>query len=150
MHQFSYLLVLWEALWREVCYAVIGTAVTQTVEEISMTAKELAEEKGCGEDVMGLWCRPMARWTKDNRAFHIMREQIRRHLDVDIHLPDVFRTSPERMASSATGFRLSGRDRRKLTKELRQADPKPLDDKERSAIWEKIQSAIQPGTWSQQ
>lgn len=140
-------LVLWEALWREVRYAVIGIAVTQSVEEIARCAKELAEERGCEEDVMGLWLSTVAKWTKDNRAFHLMREQIQRHLNVvDIHLPATVRTRLERMVSSAAGSRLSARERRRLTKELRQGEPKPLDDEERNTMWEKIQSFIKPAT----
>lgn len=140
-------LVLWEALWREVRYAVIGIAVTQTVEEIIKCAQELAEERGCGEDVVGLWVSTVTKWTKDNRAFHIMREQIQRHLNVvDIHLPHPVRTRLERMVSSAAGSRLSARERKRLTKELREGDPKPLDDDERDAIWERIQGAIKPAT----
>lgn len=140
-------LVLWEALWREVRYAVIGIAVTQTVEEIIKCAQELAEERGCGEDVLSLWVSTVTKWTKDNRAFHIMREQIQRHLNVvDIHLPHPVRTRLERMVSSAAGSRLSARERRRLTKELREGDPKPLDDDERDAIWERIQGAIKPAT----
>lgn len=140
-------LVLWEALWREVRYAVIGIAVTQTVEEITRCARELAEERVCEEDMMGHWVSTVAKWTKDNRVFHIMREQIQRHLNVvDLHLPVAVRTRLERMVSSAAGSRLSTRERRRLTKELRQGDPKPLDDEERNAIWEKIQSTIKPAT----
>lgn len=139
-------LVLWEALWREVRYAVIGIAVTQTVEEITRGAEELIKERGCKEDVMALWVGTVTKWTKDHRAFHIMREQIQRHMYVDIHLPPVVRTRLERMISRAAGSRLSARERRRLTKELRQGDPKPLDDAERNAIWEKIQSNIKPGT----
>ncbi|KAH8754096.1 hypothetical protein F5883DRAFT_186893 [Diaporthe sp. PMI_573] len=139
-------LVLWEALWREVRYAVIGIAVTQTVEEITKCAKELAGERGCEVDLVGLWVSTVANWTKDNRAFHTMREQIQRHLSVDIHLPAAVRTRLERMVSSAAGSRLSARERRRLTKELRQGDPKPLDDEEREGIWERIQSNIKPGT----
>lgn len=41
-------LVLWEALWCEVRYAVIGIVVTQTVEEITRGANELVKERGCG------------------------------------------------------------------------------------------------------
>lgn len=138
-------LVLWEALWREVRYAVIGIAVTQTVDEINKCAKELAEEQGCEEDVASLWLSTVTKWTKDNRPFHIMREQIQRHLNVvDIHLPHSVRTRLERMVSCAAGSRLSARERRKLTKELREGDPKPLDDDERNATWHKIQDAIKP------
>lgn len=140
-------LVLWEALWREVRYAVIGIAVTQTVEEIIKCAKELAEESGCEEDEVGLWVSTVTKWTKDNRAFHTMREQIQRHLNVvDIHLPHEVRTRLERMVSSAAGSRLSARERKRLTKELREGDPKPLDDEERNTMWERIQGAIKPAT----
>ncbi|KAG8167035.1 hypothetical protein KVR01_002724 [Diaporthe batatas] len=140
-------LVLWEALWREVRYAVIGIAVTQTVEQIIVAAKELAEERGCTEGVMTLWMWAVTKWTKDNRAFHILREQIQRHLNfVDMHLPPVVRTRLERLISSTTGSRLSARERRQLTKELRQGGPKPLDDSQRNVIWEKIESTMKPGT----
>ncbi|KAJ0123333.1 hypothetical protein J7T55_011798 [Diaporthe amygdali] len=140
-------LVLWEALWREVRYAVIGIAVTSTVDEIIKCAKELIEERGCEEDVMSRWVSTVMKWTNDNRAFHIMREQIQRHLNiVDIHLPQVVRTRLERMVSSAAGSRLSTRERRRLTKELREGEPKPLDDDERGAIWRRIQDVIKPAT----
>lgn len=140
-------LVLWEALWREVCYAVIGIAVTQTVEEIIRCAEELVEERGCEEDVVSLWVSTMTKWTKDNRAFHIMREQIQRHLNVvDIHLPHPVKMRLERMISSAAGSRLSTKERKRLAKELWEGDPKPLDDDERGIIWERIQNSIKPAT----
>ena len=50
------------------------------------------------------------------------------------------------MVSSAAGSRLSARGRRALTKELREGGPKPLDDEERNAIWERVQGVIKPVT----
>ncbi|KAI3397788.1 hypothetical protein diail_10321 [Diaporthe ilicicola] len=117
-------LVLWEALWREVRHAVMGIAVTQTVEEIKTCARELVEERTCGEDVASLWVSTVTKWTKNNRS---------ERADP---------ATPERggYPSAAPGADEAGED------ELRQGDPKPLDDEERNAIWQRIQDAIQPAT----
>lgn len=140
-------LVLWEALWREVRYTVIGIAVTQTVDEITQCAKDLAQDRGCGEEAAGLWVSTVDRWTKIERNFHMMREQIQRHLNiVDIHLPSQVRTRLERMVSAAAGVRLSARERKKVTKVLREGGPKPLDDDGRGEIWQRIQDSIKPAT----
>lgn len=140
-------LVLWEALWREVRYAVIGIAVTQTVDCIRNCARDLAQERGCGEEAASLWVSTVNKWTKIERNFHMMREQIQRHLNVvDIHLPPQIRTRLERIVSAAVGSRLSARDRKQVTKVLRNGDPSPLDDDERNGIWLRIQDAIRPAT----
>lgn len=140
-------LVLWEALWREVRYAVIGIAVTQTVDEITQCAKDLAQGRGCGEEVAGLWESTVDRWTRIERNFHMMREQIQRHLNiVDIHLPFQVRTRLERMVSAAAGARLSARERKRVTEVLREGEPKPLDDDGRGEIWQRIQNSIKPAT----
>ncbi|ROW10148.1 hypothetical protein VMCG_01611 [Cytospora schulzeri] len=140
-------LVLWEALWREIRYAIIGIAVTQTVDEMTQCAKDLARERGCEEDAASLWASTVDKWTKVERNFHMMREQIQRHLNVvDIHLPYLVRTRLERMVSAAAGNRLSARERKRITKVLQAGDPKPLDDDGRVEIWRRIQDAIKPAT----
>lgn len=142
-------LVLWEALWREVRYAIIGISATQTVDEITQCARDLAQDRGCGEDAASLWVSNVYKWTKIDRNFHMMREQIQRHLNVvDIHLPSQVRTRLERMVSAAAGTRLSARERKRVTKVLRDGEPKPLDDEGRDEIWQRIQDAIKPATMS--
>ncbi|KUI57637.1 hypothetical protein VP1G_10942 [Cytospora mali] len=122
-------MVLWEALWREVRYAVIGIAVTQTVDEIRQCARDLAQERGCEEVTTSLWTSTVDKWTEIERNFHMMREQIQRHLNVvDIHLPYQVRTRLEHMVSAAAGTRLSARERKRITKLLRDGEPKPLDN----------------------
>ncbi|KUI73445.1 hypothetical protein VM1G_08951 [Cytospora mali] len=140
-------MVLWEALWREVRYAVIGIAVTQTVDEIRQCARDLAQEGGCEEVTTSLWTSTVDKWTEIERNFHMMREQIQRHLNVvDIHLPCQVRTRLEHMVSAAAGTRLSARERKRITKVLRDGEPKPLDDGERDEIWMRIQDDIKPAT----
>ncbi|KAL0779147.1 hypothetical protein CaCOL14_003631 [Colletotrichum acutatum] len=69
--------LLWEMVWREVRYAVIGIALTQVIDKIHIAAKRAARET-----------------TERNQSpfseadIKRMREQIQRHIDiVDIHLP---------------------------------------------------------------
>lgn len=140
-------LVLWEALWREVRYAVIGIAVTQTVEEIRKCAKELAAERGLEEDVASLWTLTVSKWTKSKREFHNMREQIQRHLNVvDIHLPPQVRERLEVKVKTAADKRLDSQQRSRLTRILQEGDPTPLEDHRRDKIWQRIQDDIRPGT----
>lgn len=140
-------MVLWEALWREVRYAVIGIAVTQTIDEIRRCAEELAIERECEDDVASLWISAVTKWTKNKREFHNMREQIQRHLSiVDIHLPAEVRARLGKKLANALESRLHPGEKDKITKVLRQGEPKPLEDDQRNEIWEHIQEAVRPGT----
>ncbi|KAJ9155277.1 NACHT domain protein [Pleurostoma richardsiae] len=143
--------VLWEALWREVRYAVIGIAVTQAVEEIGRCAREAAGAAGDAGDgvaaAAGLWLAAVGKWTRNKRAVNNMREQIQRHLGVvDIHLPAEVRTRLEQAVREAMGSRLDVEGREELAAALRNGKSRHLEQDQRNEIWGHIQDAIRPGT----
>lgn len=141
--------VLWEALWREVRYAVIGIAVTQAIEEITTSAETLMREKGCDERVGSLWMATVSKWAKNKRVVNTMREQIQRHLDlVDLHLPSEIRMRMVRMVEGAVSDGIGGNGEvAELSKALRDGKSKPLLEDQRSGIWKNIQDAIRPATF---
>lgn len=145
-------MVLWEALWREVRYAVIGIAVAQAVEEIgagaAALAAELVEEGAGTAGAAGLWVASVDKWTRGRRAFNNMREQIQRYLNlVNLHLPDEVKVRLEHQLSAAIMEHVDGNGLVEITQKLRQGNAKPLTDGQRNKIWMHIQEAIRPGTW---
>lgn len=141
-------LVLWEALWREVRYAVIGIAANQVAEEIKSRAEELAASRDCEEEDAALWNSSISKWVKNKRAFNNMREQIQRHLNLlEIHLPDDVRARIEQKAKQVIASRLTEEEQREVTAALRNGKSEPLEDAQREEMWEHIQEAIRPGTY---
>jgi len=141
--------VLWEALWREVRYAVIGIALTQAIEEIKNCAELLIGEKECEQRTRSLWLSTVSTWTKNKRAVNTMREQIQRHLDlVDLHLPADVRLRLDRMVETAIGDGIGDEGEvEAVAKGLRDGNSKPLPDDQRNDTWKSIQDAIRPGTF---
>ncbi|KAK1492237.1 hypothetical protein CTAM01_10031 [Colletotrichum tamarilloi] len=132
--------LLWETVWREVRYAVIGIALTQVIEKIHDAAKRAAREAPVrsqsffSETEIERWVTVVGKWTAATWSMNCMREQIQRHIDiVDIHLP------PERKK------RLEG----KLSLLVFEQDEElgsQLTFAQREAIWVDVQEAIKPGT----
>lgn len=132
--------LLWETVWREVRYAVIGIALTQVIEHIHLAAKKVAEEASVrrqevfSEADTNHWVAAVTKWTANEWSMNTLREQIQRHIDiVDIHLP------PDRKA----------RLKRKLGNLVFDQEEKlgsQLTETQRAAIWANLQDAIRPGT----
>jgi hypothetical protein len=139
--------VLWEALWREVRYAVIGIALIQAQEMIVDAARRLAAKKKRHEAESALWVSSVTKKSKDNRAANIMREQIQRHLGVvDIHMPDDVKIRLEQRLKDAVATHISSTEKSALSASLRDGNAKPLGDAQRNRIWAKLQQEILPGT----
>jgi hypothetical protein len=140
-------IVLWEALWREVRYAVIGIAVIQALAEIRGTAETLAKERGLDEQVAGLWEAGVESWTKNKKTINVVREQIQRHLDVvDLHLPDDVRVILDKKVEEVIDKHIEEWEMGDIIDVLKGGDSKPLSDAQRDVIWRDIQESIRPGT----
>ncbi|OLN97248.1 hypothetical protein CCHL11_07718 [Colletotrichum chlorophyti] len=133
--------LLWETVWREVRYAVIGIALAQVIEYIHLAAQKVADEalaktqRAFSDTEAGFWVSAVAKWTGNEWSMNTLREQIQRHMDiVDIHLP------PERKK------RLEGKLRLFVFAQDEDIGSRQLTEAQRAAIWENLQEAILPGT----
>ncbi|KAL0937644.1 uncharacterized protein CTRU02_207375 [Colletotrichum truncatum] len=150
--------LLWETVWREVRYAVIGIALAQLIESIHHAAKAVAEKakdtkketsnqeenkeskrqitKKPFSDVDAKhWVAAISKWTGNEWSMNTLREQIQRHIDiVDIHLPPDIKS------------RLKKRLQRLVFMQEKELGSRQLTEAQRAAIWEDLQDAIRPGT----
>ncbi|KAF9871526.1 hypothetical protein CkaCkLH20_10937 [Colletotrichum karsti] len=149
--------LLWETVWREVRYAVIGIAFNQVLEHISLAADVVADkarkQDGPSEEQEALpdhrgrrakkftdadkghWKAAVSEWTKHRWSMDILREQIQRHIDiVDIHLPPDIKTGLKKKLELLLLAQDDGFETRHLSED------------QRMAIWDGLQSAIRPGT----
>ncbi|KAI8294426.1 hypothetical protein K4K59_005108 [Colletotrichum sp. SAR11_240] len=150
--------LLWETVWREVRYAVIGIAFNQVAEHIQIAAKKVADvarengatsneqdnsqerqDRGAKEIFTNTdtkhWIAAVSTWTGNKWSMDALREQIQRHIDiVDIHLPtDVKAGLKEKLDLL-------------LFDDETELEPRPLTESQRMSIWDELQNAIRPGT----
>ncbi|KXH32864.1 hypothetical protein CSAL01_09056 [Colletotrichum salicis] len=132
--------LLWETVWREVRYAVIGIALTQVIEVIHVAAKKAAHEAPVrGQSSLSdvdfkRWIAAVGKWTAASWSMNNMREQIQRHIDiVGIHLP----SDRKKRLECKLALLVFEQD-----KEL----GSQLTFTQREAIWVDVQEAIKPGT----
>ncbi|TEA18000.1 hypothetical protein C8034_v010772 [Colletotrichum sidae] len=144
--------LLWETVWREVRYAVIGIALAQLIDCTHVAAKKVAEKardesdeleqatkrrikKPFSDTDVAHWVASVAKWTDNEWSMNTLREQIQRHIDiVDIHLPP------------ANKKRLKRKLELLVFSKTWDSAPRQLTEDQRMAIWENIQAAIRPGT----
>lgn len=126
--------LLWETVWREVRYAVIGIALTQVIEKIQDAAKRAAREasvrsqSSLSETDIKRWVAVVGKWTAATWSMNSMREQIQRHIDI-----------------ADRKKRLEG----KLSLLVFEQDEElgsQLTFVQREAIWIDVQEPIKPGT----
>ncbi|KFA55886.1 hypothetical protein S40293_06936 [Stachybotrys chartarum IBT 40293] len=130
---------LWESLWREVRYAVIGIAFTQITDAILAAAKEAGHARcgdGLSQDDLDVWVAGVEKWTEDRIASNIVREQIQRHLDiVALEIP------------AATKTQLSQNLKRSVfTADMDCLGTRNLTQPQRDRVWQGIQASVAPGT----
>ncbi|KAK1701332.1 hypothetical protein BDP55DRAFT_736473 [Colletotrichum godetiae] len=132
--------LLWETVWREVRYAVIGIALTQVIEVIHVAENKAAHEAPVrGQSALPdggskRWVAVVGKWTAASWSINNIREQIQRYIDiVDIHLP------PDREKRLECNLILLAFEQ---DKEL----GSQLTFTQREAIWVDVQEAIKPGT----
>ncbi|KAJ0293674.1 hypothetical protein CBS470a_001494 [Colletotrichum nupharicola] len=150
--------LLWETVWREVRYAVIGIAFNQVVEHIQIAVKKVADTAR-EKDVMSNeqddsqerqerrakklftntdakhWNAAVSVWTGNKWSMDALREQIQRHIDiVDIHLPADIKAGLKEKLDLL------------LFDDETELEPRPLTESQRMSIWDELQNAIRPGT----
>ncbi|KAF4917705.1 hypothetical protein CGCVW01_v009611 [Colletotrichum viniferum] len=149
--------LLWETVWREVRYAVIGIAFNQVVEHIQIAVKKVADTAR-EKDVMSNeqddsqerqerrakklftttdakhWNAAVSVWTGNKWSMDALREQIQRHIDiVDIHLPADIKAGLKEKLDLL------------LFDDETELEPRPLTESQRMSIWDELQNAIRPG-----
>ncbi|KAF4807239.1 hypothetical protein CGCSCA5_v013600 [Colletotrichum siamense] len=150
--------LLWETVWREVRYAVIGIAFNQVVEHIQIAAKKVADvarengavsneqdssqerqDRGAKETFINTdtkhWIAAVSTWTGNKWSMDALREQIQRHIDIiDIHLPADIKAGLKEKLDLL------------LFDDETELEPRPLTESQRMSIWDELQNAIRPGT----
>jgi hypothetical protein len=131
--------VLWDSLWRETRYAVIGVALTQLLDEV----KKMADALGLQEDSekRELWTAGVDSWISDDVCTNNVRELIQRHVDiVPLEPADIIRS---RLAQSLKRTVLPVDADEAAKEKLRN---QKLISTQREHIWDRMQDAIRPGT----
>ena len=131
--------VLWESLWREVRYAVIGIALSRMTEKVRLEAEKLGrervEEQELTEANLELWLKGVQKWIDNKVASNNVREQIQQHLSiVDLELPADIR------ADLAQRLKLVV-----LTADTDRVGSRSLTQSQRDRIWSRIEAAINQG-----
>ena len=135
--------VLWEALWRETRYATIGVGFVQVMQMIMSAAEELSQElvnrHELDQGSRGLWMHGVRRWLDNKVATNDVREQIQRHLDiVELELLDDVRAIISHHVKLLV-FRIN-------TDLIPSLSSRSLIQRQRDAVWDRMQLAIRPGT----
>ncbi|KAJ3955511.1 hypothetical protein N0V92_007957 [Colletotrichum tropicale] len=150
--------LLWETVWREVRYAVIGIAFNQVVEHIQSAVKKVADVARQTDAISSdhdefrerrerrakklftntdakHWNAAVSVWTGNKCTMDALREQIQRHIDiVDIHLPADIKAGLKEKLDLL------------LFDDEMELEPRPLTESQRMSIWDELQNAIRPGT----
>ncbi|KAF4872319.1 hypothetical protein CGCSCA1_v008508 [Colletotrichum siamense] len=150
--------LLWETVWREVRYAVIGIAFNQVVEHIQSAVEKVADvarqtdaissehdefrerrERRAKKILTNTdakhWIAAVSTWTGNKLSMDALREQIQRHIDiVDIHLAADIKAGLKEKLDLL------------LFDDETELEPRPLTESQRMSIWDELQNAIRPGT----
>jgi hypothetical protein len=136
---------IWETLWREVRYAVIGIALDQVVEAIHEQIDAVLDDSRPDD---AQWQESLAGWL-NHRNMNTMREQIQRHVEiVDLHLPKDIKSTLRRKARSALMRPRTGRSsiargfRDYRPDELAIPEPRPISEEERDSLWAEMKQEI--------
>lgn len=133
--------VLWDSLWRETRYAVIGVALTQLLDEVKKIADAVSLQEDSGK--RELWTIAVDSWINDEVCTNNVRELIQRHIDLVPLEPD--EDTRYRLAQSLKRAVLPV-DATEETKERLRGQK--LTSTQRDNIWDRMQDAIRPGTKS--
>lgn len=131
--------VLWESLWRETRFAVIGVALTQLLEKVQETADE--RSSSVDGDLNEMWKVGVRTWINDDVATNSVREQIQRHLDIVPLEP-----SDEIRSRLAQYLRLAVFNINASEDQIKGLGSRSLTPEQREHIWGRMQAAICPGT----
>jgi hypothetical protein len=127
---------LWETLWREVRYAVIGIALAQVAAEARRRIAGLGRKHAAAAGVAAWRAGAGEKWLGNEAAMNTVREQIQRHLDiVDLGLPSEVRV---KLVSSLKLL--------VLVADSDRIDIRSLTKAQRDRVWGQMESKIVPAT----
>ncbi|KAK0752806.1 hypothetical protein B0T18DRAFT_356562 [Schizothecium vesticola] len=134
--------LLWDAVWRETRYAIIGVSFRQLTRAVQDVAAALArrrvEDGEMGEADEAAWLAGVGRWMDHKVASENVREQMQRHLDmIDLSLPEDARKSLGRHVKLLV-FRIDA-DR------VRALGTTTLTQRQRDGVWERMEVAMSEG-----
>lgn len=131
--------VLWESLWRETRYTVVGISLKAFLDAVQSVADEVSQ--GLEKDKKRLWSTGMQLWMSDNVSINNVRELIQRHLDIiPLEPSDDMRAYLARHVKIAVLKVDSG--------PVETLGDRFLSQPQRDHIWGRMQAAISPGTAS--
>jgi hypothetical protein len=148
---------LWETVWRELRYAMIGIALDQAIEVLRAKINEILENESSSieSDVEKLyeWAGSLLKWVDNEIHLNDMREQIQRHMEiVDLHLePEIKMRIRQNAKAAITRPRIgrgsfSGSFRERDPEEVA-PDPSPIPAEQRDILWAAIKEEIRKTTF---
>lgn len=134
--------LLWDAVWRETRYAIIGVSfrqLTRTVQQVAETlSQQLLDDGEITTTDKQNWLAGVQRWVDHKVASDNVREQIQRHLDmIDLSLPEDARKSLGRHVKLLI-FRID-------SDKVSTLGSKTMIQGQRDRIWERMEEAMGPG-----
>lgn len=134
--------LLWDAVWRETRYAIIGVSFRQLIRTVRDVAGELAQRKVADGEMTAAqeeaWLAGVTRWMDHKVASENVREQMQRHLDmIDLSLPEDARQSLGRHVKLLV-FRIDA-DR------VKALGTTTLTQRQRDGVWERMEAAMSEG-----
>ncbi|KAK0649714.1 hypothetical protein B0T16DRAFT_457101 [Cercophora newfieldiana] len=134
--------LLWDAVWRETRYAIIGVSfrqLTRTVQELAETlSQQLLSDGEITPADKEYWLAGVQRWVDHKVASDNVREQIQRHLDmIDLSLPEDARKSLGRHVKLLI-FRVD-------SDKVSTLGTKTMTQGQRDRIWERMEKVMSAG-----
>ncbi|KAK5664363.1 hypothetical protein OQA88_586 [Cercophora sp. LCS_1] len=132
--------LLWDAVWRETRYAIIGVSLNRLTEQIQALSLELltSSQPEIPETARDMWLAGLTRWAANVVAVNNIREQIQRHLEiVDLNIPGEVRQSLGRHVKLLV-FRVD-------TARVGELGSKSLTQEQRDRIWGAMDEALSAG-----
>lgn len=146
---------LWETVWREIRYSLIGIALDQSIEVLQENVNDylmpdLSEPET--DEKLHEFAGSILGWIDNEAHLNEMREQIQRHIElVDIHLApnikEAIRSKAIKEIRRPRIGRSSYRSFRERNPEEIAPDPKPIASEERDALWKNMKDEIRKTTF---
>ncbi|KAK1749656.1 hypothetical protein QBC47DRAFT_131331 [Echria macrotheca] len=134
--------LLWDAVWRETRYAIIGVSFRQLTREVQQCAETLSQKLLDSGEISTAdkehWLAGVQRWVDHKVASDNVREQIQRHLDmIDLSLPEDVRKSLGRHVKLLI-FRID-------SDKVSTLGTKTMTQEQRDLIWGRMEEAMCAG-----
>jgi hypothetical protein len=146
---------LWETVWREIRYSLIGIALDQSIEVIKEKVNDYLMPDVSDTDTdeqLHEFAGNILGWLDNEAHLNDMREQIQRHIElVDIHLAlnikNAIRSKAIKEIRRPRIGMSSYRSFRERDPEEIAPDPKPITSDQRDTLWREMKDEIRKTTF---